>query len=243
MNINHGIETRLGKICIIKTYRNNLAYNCENKSENNCENIYINKFNYSITKDINNKLEKRKLETNFQYDKDVLSDKHYVLIPDTDFVIPRFLMLYLQSFDMKKFYNNRFLDMENLVNFKVKLPSLATQKELLSSMEENHTNIIENKCDRERMRKKLENKYKEDLELLERGYNIKREFYLEKLRNIVDKGEKDILRFKSETNIKEEEIGIKRSWDCLDVEEISSSNLEVEEIISNNLNENDININ
>ena len=95
MNINHGIETRLGKICITKTYRDNLEY----KSENNCENIYINKFNYSITKDINNKLEKRKLETNFQYDNDVLSDKHYVLIPDTDFVIPRFLMLYLQSFD------------------------------------------------------------------------------------------------------------------------------------------------
>ena len=54
--------------------------------------------------------------------------------------------------------------------------------------------------------------------------------FFEKLRNIVDKGEKDVGRFKSEINIKEEEIGCKRSWDCIDVEEISNS-----------LNENDIN--
>ena len=56
-------------------------------------------------------------------------------------------------------------------------------------MEENQNNIIENKCEKEKMREKLDNKYKEDLELLERGYNIKREYYFEKLRNIVDKGE------------------------------------------------------
>ena len=228
MNINLGIETRLGKICTIKTYNKN-HYNNKKYSNNN-ENIYINKFNFNITKNINNKLEKIKLEKNFQYDNKDLSDKHYVLIPDTDFVIPRFLMLYLQSFDMKKFYNNRFLDIENLVNFEVKIPSLAIQKELLPLMEENQKDIIENKCEKERMREKLDNKYKEDLELLERGYNIKREYYFEKLRNIVDKGEKDVGRFKSEINIKEEEIGCKRSWDCIDVEEISNS-----------LNENDIN--
>lgn len=228
MNINLGIETRLGKICTIKTYNKN-HYNNEKYSNNN-ENIYINKFNFNITKNINNKLEKIKLETNFQYDNKDLSDKHYVLIPDTDFVIPRFLMLYLQSFDMKKFYDNRFLDMENLVNFEIKIPSLATQKELLPLMEENQNNIIENKCEKEKMREKLDNKYKEDLELLERGYNIKREYYFEKLRNIVDKGEKDVGRFKYEINIKEEKIGCKRSWDCIDIEEISNS-----------LNENDIN--
>lgn len=228
MNINLGIETRLGKICLIKTYNKN-HYNNKKHSNNN-ENIYINKFNFNITKNINNKLEKIKLETNFQYDNKNLSDNHYVLIPDTDFVIPRFLMLYLQSFDMKKLYNNRFLDIENLVNFEIKIPSLATQKELLPLMEENQKDIIENKCEKERMREKLDNKYKEDLELLERGYNIKREYYFEKLRNIVDKGEKDVGRFKYEINIKEEKIGCKRSWDCIDIEEISNS-----------LNENDIN--
>ena len=86
MNINLGIETRLGKICTIKTYNKN-HYNNKKHSNNN-ENIYINKFNFNITKNINNKLEKIKLETNFQYDNKNLSDKHYVLIPDTDFVIP-----------------------------------------------------------------------------------------------------------------------------------------------------------
>ena len=49
---------------------------------------------------------------------------------------------------MKKLYNNRFLDIENLVNFEIKIPSLATQKELLPLMEENQKDIIENKCEK-----------------------------------------------------------------------------------------------
>ena len=59
------------------------------------------------------------------------------------------------------------------------------------------------------MREKLDNKYKEDLELLERGYNIKREYYLEKLRNIVDKGEKEVGRFKSEKTLRKKKLVVK----------------------------------